>query len=70
VIESVKGAHYLSASQRPCWNARSYTLSGCAMGAVLVADYGIRLGTFLAFNDIELDLIALFEGLVSIQLDC
>jgi hypothetical protein len=40
------------------------------MGAIPKADYGIRLRTFLALYNIELDLIALFEGFVSVQLDC
>jgi len=43
---------------------------GCAMGAVPEADYRVRLGTFLPFDDVELDLIAFFERFVSVQLDC
>jgi hypothetical protein len=39
------------------------------VGAIPEADYGIRLRTFLALDNIELDLIALFEGLVPVQLD-
>ena len=41
------------------------------MGAcsIPIADYGIRLGAFLAFNDVELDLIAFFERFVPIQLN-
>ena len=39
------------------------------MSGVPEADYCVRLGTFLALNDVELDLIALFQSLVSVQLD-
>jgi hypothetical protein len=39
-------------------------------GAVPKADYRVRLGTFLPFDDIELDFIAFFERFVSIQLNC
>ena len=42
--------------------------SGCCVGAVPVADNCIRLGTFLAFYDVELDFVAFFERFVSIQL--
>ena len=39
------------------------------MGGVPKANDSIRLGTFLPFDDIELDLIAFFERLVSVQLN-
>jgi hypothetical protein len=39
------------------------------MDGVLVTDHRIRLGTFLALNDVELDVIALFQSLVPIQLN-
>jgi len=34
------------------------------------ANDSIRLGTFLAFDYVELDLVAFFERFVSVQLDC
>ena len=40
------------------------------MGAIAKADYGIRLGAFLALDYIELDVVAFFERFVSVQLDC
>jgi hypothetical protein len=40
------------------------------VGTIPKADYGIRLGTLLAFNYIELDVVAFFERFVPIQLDC
>ena len=40
------------------------------MGTIPKADYGIRLRAFLAFNYVELDLIAFFERFVPIQLNC
>jgi hypothetical protein len=43
--------------------------SGCVVGCVLVADHCIRLGTFLPLDDVELHIIALFQGLVSVQLN-
>ena len=49
---------------------RVVTQLGCVVsGGVPEADYCVRLGTFLALNDVELDLIALFQSLVSVQLD-
>jgi hypothetical protein len=42
--------------------------SGCCVGAVPIADNSIRLRTFLAFYDVELDFIAFFKRFVSIQL--
>jgi hypothetical protein len=39
------------------------------MSCIPEPDYRIGLGTFLTLNDIELDLIVLFQGLVSIQLN-
>jgi len=48
-----------------------YPRLGCAVGActIPIADYGIRLRAFLAFNYIELDLVAFFERFVPIQLN-
>ena len=40
------------------------------MRAVSEADNRIRLRPFLAFDDVELDLIAFFERFVPVQLDC
>ena len=34
------------------------------------AEYGICLWAFLALNDVKLDVIAFFEALVSVKLDC
>ena len=45
------------------------TPSGRVVGCVLVADHRIRLGTFLPLNDVELHIIALFQCLVSVQLN-
>jgi hypothetical protein len=39
------------------------------MGGVLEADHCIRLGTFLTLDDIELDVIALFQRFVPVQLN-
>jgi hypothetical protein len=38
-------------------------------GGIPEPDYRIRLGTFLTLDDIELDLIVLFQRFVSIQLN-
>jgi hypothetical protein len=38
-------------------------------GCVLEADYSIRLGTFLTLDDVKLDVIALFQRFVSVQLN-
>ena len=40
------------------------------MGGVPEAEYSVRLGTFLALDDVELDIIALFQCLVAVQLNC
>jgi hypothetical protein len=40
------------------------------MGGVPKPDHCIGLGTFLTLNDVELHVIALFQGFVSVQLDC
>ena len=37
---------------------------------IFVTDDRVRLGTFLALDDVELHIIALFQGLVAIQLNC
>jgi hypothetical protein len=42
---------------------------GRVVGCILVADHRIRLGTFLPLNDVELHIIALFQCLVSVQLN-
>ena len=39
------------------------------MRGVLVADNSIRLWAFLALDDIEFNFIALFQGLISFQLN-
>jgi hypothetical protein len=39
------------------------------MDGVLVTDYCIRLGALLTLNDVELDVIALFQSFVPIQLN-
>ena len=52
------------------WYESCLTLpSGRVVGCVLVADHCIRLGTFLPLDDVELHIIALFQGLVSVQLN-
>ena len=40
------------------------------MGGVPQSDDRIRLGTFLTLDDIKLDVIALFQRFISVQLDC
>ena len=47
-----------------------YAILSRAVGTVPEANYSVRLRTFLALNDIELDVIALFERFVSVQLNC
>jgi hypothetical protein len=39
-------------------------------GSVSQSDHCIRLRTFLPLDDVELHIIALFQSLVTIQLDC
>jgi hypothetical protein len=39
-------------------------------GCVSLPDNSVRLGSFLPLDDIELNVIALFQSLVTIQLDC
>jgi hypothetical protein len=39
------------------------------VGGVTEANHCIRLGTFLTLDDVELDVIALFQRFVSIQLN-
>lgn len=41
----------------------------CAVGGVLQPNDCIGLGTFLALDDVELDLIAFFECFVAVQLN-
>ena len=38
-------------------------------GRVLEADHCIRLRTFLTLDDVELHVIALFQGFVAVQLN-
>lgn len=42
---------------------------GRGVGGVLKAAHTIRLGTFLTLNDVELNLIALFQRFVPVQLN-
>jgi hypothetical protein len=46
-------------------------LLGCAVGGggILEAEYPVCLRTFLALDDVELNIIALFQRLVAIQLN-
>ena len=39
------------------------------MGGILEADHRVSLGTLLALNNVELDLISLFQRLVSVLLN-
>jgi len=39
------------------------------VGGIPEADHGIRLRAFLTLDDIELDVIRLFQRFISIQLD-
>lgn len=45
-------------------------LGGAVGCSIPHTNYGIRLRAFLAFDDVELDLIAFFERLVPVQLNC
>jgi hypothetical protein len=40
------------------------------MGGIPHSDNCVRLGTFLTLDDIEFDVIALFQSFVAVQLDC
>jgi hypothetical protein len=40
------------------------------MGGVPQPEYSIGLWTLLTLNDVELDVIALFQSFVSVQLNC
>ena len=43
---------------------------GCVVrGSIPQSEYSIRLGTFLTLDDIELNLIALFQRFISVQLN-
>jgi hypothetical protein len=52
-----------------CYALR-YALLSCAVGGVAETENSIRLRTFLALDDVKLDLIALFQCFVAVQLDC
>jgi hypothetical protein len=43
---------------------------GVSSSLIFETDDRICLGAFLALDDIELHIIALFQGLIAIQLDC
>jgi len=45
-------------------------LRSCVGGGVPEAENCVRLGTFLALDDVELYIIALFQCLVAVQLNC
>jgi len=47
-----------------------YARLGGAVGIIPKPDYGIRLGTLLSLDYIELDVVAFLERFVPIQLDC
>jgi hypothetical protein len=50
---------------------RTSALLGCAVGgSILETHHRIRLWAFLTLDDIKLDIIALFQRLVPVQLDC
>ena len=40
------------------------------MGAIPEANYGICLGAFLPFNNVELNFVAFLERFVAVQLNC
>lgn len=42
---------------------------GCAGGGSPEAEHGLRLGSFLALDDVELNVIALFQRFVPVQLN-
>jgi hypothetical protein len=59
-----------TAGQRSYRNALPYASLSGVVGTILPkTDYGIRLRAFLAFDYIELDLIAFFERFVPVQLN-
>jgi hypothetical protein len=43
---------------------------GSGLGYLIEARDGVSLGTFLALDDIKLDVVAFFEAFVSVELDC
>ena len=43
--------------------------SGCVMRRVLVPDHSVRLRAFLALDDVKLNVIALLQSLITVQLD-
>src|ERR1039458_4721813 len=47
----------------------AYTPLGCGVDGGLEADHCIRLGTFLTLDDVEVDVIALFQRFVPVQLN-
>jgi hypothetical protein len=65
------GTTRLAAGRRHSGNTKPYVSGGAVGGGVCPkANHGICLWSFLAFDYVELDLIAFFERLVSIQLNC
>src|SRR5580700_8408640 len=73
IVQKESGwAHFNpAAGRRSFCNAPSPVRLGGVVGAIFPeTDYGIRLRALLAFDYIELDLIALFERFVPVQLNC
>lgn len=50
----------------PCWDTAELLLGGLR----LTANYLIGLGSLLPLNNIKLDLVAFFEALVPVELNC
>ena len=49
---------------------RQHAQLGCGMCGVLEPEHCVGLGTLLALDDVELHIVALFQGFVAVQLDC
>jgi hypothetical protein len=67
------------APRRGCRNAKGEPRRGLArfrpgflydLSDLIEASDGISLGSFLALNDVELDVVAFFEALISVKLNC
>src|ERR1019366_1766732 len=67
----VRALYPHAAGGRPGARYRFSALLGRVMGGcVSLTDNCIRLRTFLSLDDVELYIIALFQGFIAIQLDC
>jgi hypothetical protein len=73
---SPAAAAFCSPDRKACDVSQAATVEtrsclSCAVGGcVPESDNCIRLGTFLALNDVEFDVVALFQCFVAVQLYC